>query len=146
MVMKDAELDELWRELGHYRGKIKEHLEVATDTESTMSSTVTERLFREYRDLKANYEHDHEVLGKLQRDYTLRVKALDERTKELIEARKKSDELTDAYLPKWERDLSLILQEIVNKNLRTPDDVGKRVIEVRNSIRSSLVKYTGRAP
>lgn len=93
MVLKDAELDELWRGLGYYRGKIKEHLEVATETEATMSSTIIERLFREYRDLKANYEHDHEALGKLQRDYTLRVKALDERTRELVEANRKIEEL-----------------------------------------------------
>ncbi len=146
MVLKDAELDELWRGLGYYREKIKEHLGVATDTEATMASVVTDRLFREYRDLKAGYDHDHEALEKLQRDYTLRVKALDERTRELVEAKKKTDELTDALLPKWERDLSLILQEIVNKNLRTPDDVGRKVIEVRNSIRSSLNKYKGRAP
>lgn len=93
MVLKDAELDELWRGLGHYRGKIKEHLEAATQTEATMLSMVTDRLFREYRDLKADYEHEHEHLGKLQRDYTLRVKALDERTRELVEARKKIDDL-----------------------------------------------------
>ena len=93
MVMKDAELDELWRGLGHYRGKINEHLELVTETEATMFSAVTERLFREYRGLKADYEHEHEALGKLQRDYTLRVKALDERTRELIEAKKKIDDL-----------------------------------------------------
>jgi len=93
MVMKDAELDELWRGLGHYRGKIKEHLEVATENEATMFSTVTERMFREYRDLKADHEHDHEHLEKLQRDYTLRVKALDERTRELVEAKKKIEAL-----------------------------------------------------
>lgn len=93
MVLKDAELDEMWRGLGHYRGKIKEHLEVVADTEATMFSQVTERLFREYRDLKTDYEHDHEALGKFQRDYTLRVKALDERTRELAEANRKIDEL-----------------------------------------------------
>lgn len=93
MVMKDAELDELWRGLGHYRGKIKEHIEVVEETEATMASIIPERLFREYRELKANYEHDHEQLEKLQRDYTLRVKALDERTRELIEAKKKIDDL-----------------------------------------------------
>jgi len=93
MVLKDAELDELWRGEGFYRSKIKEQLEVATDTEATMFSSITERLFREYRDLKANYEHDHEHLEKLHRDYTLRVKALDERTRELVEAKKKIDDL-----------------------------------------------------
>lgn len=97
MVLKDAELDELWRALGHYRGKIREHLEAATETEATMASMIPERLFREYRDLKADYEHDHEALGKLQRDYTLRVKALDERTKELIELKRKYDELNRKY-------------------------------------------------
>jgi len=93
MVLKDAELDELWRGLGHYRGKIKDHLEAIKETEATMLSMVTDRLFREYRDLKAGYEHDHEHLEKLQRDYTLRVKALDERTRELIVAKKKIDDL-----------------------------------------------------
>jgi len=93
MVMKDAELDELWRGLGHYRSKIKEHIDVATENEATMSSAVTERLFREYRDLKADYEHEHEALGKLQRDYTLRVTALDERIKACVELKKKNDDL-----------------------------------------------------
>lgn len=93
MVLKDAELDELWRGLGHYRGKIKEHLEVVTENEATMFSAVTERLFREYRDLKADYEHEHEALGKLQRYYTLRVTALDERIRESVELMKKYDEL-----------------------------------------------------
>lgn len=73
MVMKDAELDELWRGLGSYRGKIREHLEVAIETEATMSSMVSERLIREYRDLKADYEHDHEALEKFQADYQKRI-------------------------------------------------------------------------
>ena len=93
MVMKDAELDELWRGLGSYRGKIREHLEVAIETEQTMASMVPERLIREYRDLKADYEHDHEALEKLQRDYTLRVKALDERIRACVELKRKNDEL-----------------------------------------------------
>ena len=97
MILKDAELDELWRGLGHYRGKIKEHLEVITETEATMLSMVTDRLFREYRDLKADYEHEHEHLEKLQRDYTLRVKALDERIRESGELRKKYDELNKRF-------------------------------------------------
>jgi len=93
MVLKDAELDELWRALGSHRGKIREHLEVAIETEQTMASMVPERLIREYRDLKADYEHEHEALGKLQRDYTLRVTALDERIRELVELKRKYDEL-----------------------------------------------------
>ena len=97
MILKDAELDELWRVLGSHRGEIRNHLEAAIDEEQTASSLVTERLFREYRDLKADYEHEHEALGKLQRDYTLRVKALDERTRELVEAKKKIDDLNRQF-------------------------------------------------
>lgn len=86
MVLKDAELDELWRGLGYYRGKIKEHLEAAIETEATMFSMVPERLIREYRDLKADYEHDHEALGKLQADYKKRIN-------EIFELKRKYDEL-----------------------------------------------------
>lgn len=86
MVLKDAELDELWRGLGHYRGEIKEHLEVATETEATMFSMIPERLFREYRDLKANYEHEHEELRKLQVDYQKRIS-------EIFELKRKYDKL-----------------------------------------------------
>jgi len=93
MVLKDAELDELWRVLGSRRYEIRNRLEAAIGEEQTAFSLVTERLFREYRDLKADYEHEHEAHGKLQRDYTLRVKALDEMTRELVEAKKKIDDL-----------------------------------------------------
>ena len=86
MVLKDAELDELWRGLGHYRGELKKHLEAATKTEATMFSTATERIFREYRELKHDYEHDHEALGKLQADYQKRIA-------EIFEGKRKYDEL-----------------------------------------------------
>ncbi len=97
MVLKDAELDELWRGLGHYRGQIHEHLVEVADIEGIMASNVPERLFREYRDLKADYEHEHEALGKLQRDYTLRVTALDERIRESVELKRKYDELNKRF-------------------------------------------------
>lgn len=72
MVMKDAELNELWGVLGAHRGEIRNHLEAAIGEEQTASS-YAERLFREYRDLKADYEHEHEALGKLQEDYQKRI-------------------------------------------------------------------------
>ena len=93
MVLKDSELDELWGELGHYRGAIRKHLEMAISTEATMFSMASDRLFREYQNLKHDYEREHEAHGKLQRDYTLRVKALDERTRELIDAKKQMENL-----------------------------------------------------
>jgi len=93
MVLKDAELDEIWRGLGDYRAKIKEHLEAATKIESAIFSMVSEKIIREYIELKHDYDHEHEALGKLQRDYTLRVKGLDERTRELVEAKKSIAEL-----------------------------------------------------
>lgn len=86
MVLKDAELDELWRGLGHYRGEHRKQLEAAIQTEQTMFSMATERLFREYRDLKHDYEHDHEALGKLQADYQKRIA-------EIFEWKRKYDEL-----------------------------------------------------
>lgn len=86
MVLKDAELDELWRTLGSHRGQIRERLEAAIETEQTMASMVPERLFREYRDLKHDYEHDHEALGKLQEDYQKRIQ-------ENFELKRKYDEL-----------------------------------------------------
>lgn len=92
MVLKDAELDELWRGLGHYRGKIKEHLEIVTKTEATMSSMVPDRLFREYGDLKADYEHEHEALGKLQADYQKRIA-------EISELKRKYDKLKAEVAP-----------------------------------------------
>lgn len=73
MVLKDAELDEIWRALGSYRGKIREHLEAAIETEATMFSMTTERMIREYRDLKADYEAEHEALAKLKEEYQKRV-------------------------------------------------------------------------
>ena len=93
MVLNDAELDALWRTVGSFRGKHREHLEVAIENEQTLFSTVTERLFREYRDLKALHEQADEAFDKLKRDYVLRVQALDERTAQLMVANKKIDEL-----------------------------------------------------
>lgn len=93
MVLKDAELDELWKSLGYYRLEIKKNLEAITKTEATMFSMVPDRLIREYQELKHDYEHQHEALEKLQRDYTLRVKGLDERTREMVEAKKSIAEL-----------------------------------------------------
>jgi alkylhydroperoxidase/carboxymuconolactone decarboxylase family protein YurZ len=89
MVLKDAEMDEIWKNLGSYRGELRKHLEAAIQTEERMFSMVPERLFREYQDLKSDYQYEHLALEKLQRDYTLRVKGLDERTKELIAANKR---------------------------------------------------------
>lgn len=93
MVLKDAELDELWRVLGTHRGEIRNHLEAAIDEEQTASSHVTERLFREYRDLKADYEHDHEALGKLQADYQKRIAEIFELKRKYDELNKKSAEM-----------------------------------------------------
>lgn len=124
MVLKDAEIDELWRALGHYRGKIKEHLEVATDTEATMSSQIAERLFREYRDLKADYEHDHESLEKLQADYQKRIAEL-----------KKGDPTGELRI--FERQLSQFVSDIATFNLDRQTIV-TRVADIRNKIRSRM--------
>lgn len=124
MVLKDAELDELWRGLGHYRGKIKEHLEAATETEATMASMVPERLFREYRDLKADYEHDHEALGKLQADYQKRIAEL-----------QKLDPKSELQL--FEMELSHLVSDIASFNLDRQGIVS-RVSSIRNTMRNRL--------
>lgn len=122
MVLKDAELDELWRALGSYRGKIREHLEAATETEATMSSMVSERLFREYRELKHDYEHDHEALGKLQGDYQRRIA-------ELQAARNQ--------LQVYERDLSHLISDIATFNIDQKSIAG-RITSFREKIRADL--------
>lgn len=124
MVLKDAELDELWRGLGYYRGKIREHLEAATETEATMSSMVPERLFREYRELKHDYEHDHEALGKLQADYQKRITEL-----------KTSD--PKAELQAFERQLSQLVSDIATFNLDRQTIVN-RVVGIRDDIRKKM--------
>lgn len=129
MVLKDAELDELWRALGSYRGQIKEHLEAARENEATMSSMVPERLFREYRDLKADYEHDHEALEKLQADYQKRIA-------ELLGARNQ--------LQVYERELSHLISDIATFNL-DQKSIGGRITSIRDKIRTDLraVGYRG---
>ncbi|MDP2753713.1 MAG: hypothetical protein Q8P40_04900 [Nitrospirota bacterium] len=122
MVLKDAELDELWRALGSYRGKIREHLEAATETEATIASMVPERLFREYRDLKADYEHDHEALGMLQADYRKRIA-------ELQGAR--------SQLQVYERDMSHLISDIATFNI-DQKSIGGRITSIRDKIRTDL--------
>lgn len=124
MVLKDAELDELWRTLGSYRGKIREHLEAATETEATMASMVPERLFREYRELKHDYEHDHEALGKLQADYQKRIAELKARDPRV-------------ELQVFERELSQLVSDIATYNLDRQSIVN-RVVDMRNKIRSRM--------
>ncbi len=124
MVMKDAELDELWRALGHYRGKIRELLEAATETEATMASMVPEKLFREYRELKHDYEHDHEALGKLQADYQKRIAEL-----------KASD--PKAELLVFERELSQLVSDTATFNLDR-QTIANRVLDIRNKLRNRL--------
>ncbi len=129
MVMKDAELDELWRALGHYRGKIKEHLEAAAETEATMASMVPERIIREYRDLKADYEHDHEALEKLQADYQKRIAEL---------------QITRNQLQVYEREMSHLISDIATFNL-DQKSIGGRITSIRDKIRTDLraVGYRG---
>lgn len=88
MVMKDSELDELWRAAGFYSTKMKDSLDVALENKRASFSNVTAKLFDEYRKLKADYEHDHEALGKLQADYQKRIA-------EIFELKRKYDELNE---------------------------------------------------
>lgn len=131
MVLKDAELDEIWRALGNYRGKIREHLEAAIETEQTMASMVPERVIREYRDLKADYEHDHEALEKLQADYQRRIAEL-----------KKSD--PKGELQVFERELSHLVSDIATYNLDRQSIVS-RVSSIRDKIRNRMqaLGYSG---
>lgn len=122
MVLKDEELDELWRALGSYRGIIRDHLEAARENEATMSSMVPERLFREYRELKHDYEHDHEALGKLQADYQKRIA-------ELQGAR--------SQLQVYERDLSHLVSDIATFNI-DQKSMGGRITSIRDKIRTDL--------
>ncbi len=124
MVMKDAELDELWRALGHYRGKIKEHLEAAAETEATMASMVPERIIREYRELKHDYEHDHEALGKLQADYQKRIAEL-----------QKNDPKIE--LLNFEGELSHLVSDIASFNL-DKQGIVSRISSIRNTMRTRL--------
>jgi len=93
MVLKDAELDEIWRGLGHYRGEHRKHLEAAIQTEQTMFSMATERIFREYQELKHDYEHEHEALGKLQADYKKRIDEIFELKRLYDDLNKKAAEM-----------------------------------------------------
>lgn len=122
MVLKDAELDALWRVLGTHRNETRNHLEAAIEEEQTANSQVTERLFREYRDLKADYEHDHEALGKLQADYQKRIAELQSARSQLLV---------------YERDLSHLISDIATFNI-DQKSIGGRITSIRDKVRTDL--------
>lgn len=124
MVLKDEDLDALWRVLGTHRGETRNHIEAAIQEEQTAFSHVTERLFREYRDLKAEYER------------------LAESKKSLVES-KKSD--PKAELQVFERELSHLVSDVASFNM-DKQSIVIRVVDMRNKIRSRMqaLGYQGR--
>lgn len=115
MVLKDAELDELWRALGSYRGQIKEHLVEAADIEEIMASNVPERLFREYRDLLADHEKLQQAFKSLRESY-----------------RDPKDELLV-----FEKELSHLVSDTASFNLDR-QSIANRVLDIRNKLRNRL--------
>lgn len=119
LKLKDAELDELWRSVGYYRNEMKKHLDEIPNIETKIFS-ITERVFREYRDLLADYEHDHEALEKLQADYQ-KLKASDPK----------------AELQVFEKELSHLVSDTASFNLDR-QSIANRVLDIRNKLRNKL--------
>lgn len=129
MVLSDSDLDTIWRQAGTYGGKIEESLEVALENERRSFSEITTRLFKEYRDLKANFERTNDALEKLKPG--------------LQKTAEKSDLI--GILQGYERELSQIISDTATYNLDRIS-IANRVAGIRDGMRRKLQElgYKGR--
>lgn len=115
MVLKDTELDSLWRVLGTHRDETRSHIEAAIQEEQTAFTHVTERLFREHRDLLADHEKLQQAFKSLRESY-----------------RDPKEELLV-----FEKELSHLVSDTASFNLDR-QSIANRVLDIRNKLRNKL--------